>query len=78
MCSHHHDKTHVVMATGGGCFGDLMKQGDQENNGSSLEGLWWVGYGAKHGISTDSTGPSGSWRGFFLSLSHFFFFFVAT
>lgn len=68
-CSYHHDKTHVVMATGGGCFGDLMKQGDQGNNGSSLESLRWVGYGAKHRTLAASTSPSGSWCGFFLSLT---------
>lgn len=70
-CSHHHDKTHVVMATGGSCFGDLMKQGDQGNNGSSLESLWWVGYGAKHRTIAASTSPSGSCCVLFFTLTFF-------
>lgn len=59
------------MATGGSCFGDLMKQGDQGNNGSSLESLWWVGYGAKHRPVAASTSPLGSCCVFFFTLTFF-------
>lgn len=49
-----HDKSLVAMATGGSCFGDLMKQGYEGNNGSSLGSLGWEGYWAKDRNSISS------------------------